>query len=161
MAHGPRGRSRPTLGGRLPTGLTCGALAVFWGSRWLVGPAALGSYRQVVVGAGFGPLVLMSGPAWQQCHAARRSPRVQRAIAMLPLVRGGSGLYCSHSPVLSLLMRTWDLLESRADSPKPASLEVASQESAYPEVVPGTRPRVGSRSPCRPLLRRRLFVPAS
>ncbi|XP_037449662.1 uncharacterized protein LOC119319276 [Triticum dicoccoides] len=50
------------------------------------------------------------------------------------------------------------LLELRADSPKPTSLEVASQESAYPEVVPGTRPRVGSRPSCRRLLRRRLFV---
>ena len=36
MARGPWGRSRPTLGGRLPTGPTCGALAVFWdpAGRW-------------------------------------------------------------------------------------------------------------------------------
>ena len=36
MARGPRGRSRPTLGGRLPTGPTGGALAIFWdpAGRW-------------------------------------------------------------------------------------------------------------------------------
>ena len=52
------------------------------GSRWPVGPAAQRSYKQAVVGVGFGPLVLMSGPAWQQCHAARRSSGVRRAVAM-------------------------------------------------------------------------------
>ena len=35
------------------------------GSRWLVGPAAPRSYGQAVVGAGFGPLVLMAGLAWK------------------------------------------------------------------------------------------------
>ena len=75
--------------------------------------------------------------------------------------------YCSHAcpwkkgwewsslwplPVPSLFMRAWGLLASRADSPWLASLEVASQESAHPEVVPRTQPRVGSRPPHRRLL---------
>jgi len=52
------------------------------GSHWLVGPAAPGSYRQAVVGAGFGPSVLMSGSSRQQCHAGRRSLEVRHAMAM-------------------------------------------------------------------------------
>ena len=52
------------------------------GSRWLVGPVAPRPYGKAVVGTGFGPLVLMAGLAWQQCHAARRSLRVRRTVAM-------------------------------------------------------------------------------
>ena len=33
-------------------------------------------------------MVLMSGPAWQQCHAARRSSGVRRAVAMPALGKG-------------------------------------------------------------------------
>ena len=40
------------------------------GSRWPVGPAAQRSYRQAVLGTGFGPPVLMLGLTWQQCNAA-------------------------------------------------------------------------------------------
>ena len=40
------------------------------------------------MGAGFGPAVLMSGLAWQQCHAARRSSGVRRAVAMPALGKG-------------------------------------------------------------------------
>ena len=57
-------------------------------ARRLVGPIIPGSYQQAVVGTGLRPLGLMSGPAWQQCRAARRSPRVRRTVATPALGKG-------------------------------------------------------------------------
>ena len=116
-------------------------------ARRLVGPAVPGPYRQAVVGTGLRPLGLTSGPAWQQCRAGQRSPRVRRTVATPALGKGWEWTLLWPLPVPSLFMRAWGLLASRADSPWTASLEVASQESAHPEVVPVTRPRVGSRLP--------------
>ena len=57
-------------------------------ARLLVGPIIPGSYQQAVVGTRLCPLGLMSGPSWQQCHAARRSPRVRRTVATPALGKG-------------------------------------------------------------------------
>ena len=56
MACGPRGRSWPTLGGRLPMGPTCGALAVFCSPADGLVPPSLGRIGR---------------PSWAQCAAHR------------------------------------------------------------------------------------------
>ena len=74
--------------GPTPDGFDWWSSCRLLGSHRPVGPAASKPYRQAVVGAGFGPAVLMSGPAWQQCHAVRRSSGIRRAVAMPALGKG-------------------------------------------------------------------------
>ena len=80
------GRARPT-----PVGSDWRCPRRLPRSRSLVGPAAYEPYRQAVMGVGPGTMVLMSGPAGQQCHAAGRSSQVRRAVAV-PVLGKGRGV---------------------------------------------------------------------